>query len=338
MVCILIIFLVSFGGLVRLTRSGLSIVEWNPISGVVPPIGQQAWETEFAKYQQTPEFQIVNKNMTLGEYKEIFYLEWFHRLIARVAGLLVAIPLLIYMLRGYLPWRKSGIYVLIALGFAFQGALGWYMVSSGLIDRPAVSHYRLAFHLLTALALLALTLWTTLKHYYGFPGKAAGAKSSTAYKISVLLITLLILQIAYGALVAGLKAGHASNTWPLMFGYLIPPNLLTIVEPWWQNLLSAATTVHFVHRWFAFAVLIAAIWLYVIAKKQAHSATIHKSVIWLMGLTVVQIVFGISVIWLGVPLWLALLHQFTALGLFIVALFIHFRLMHEPLQARFDAA
>ena len=136
-VCVLIMFMVVFGGYVRLTRSGLSIVEWNPISGVIPPLGEAAWQQEFTKYQQTPEFQKVNKDMTLEGYKSIFYVEYIHRLIARFAGLVVVIPLFYFIWKGIIPWRKSAVYLAIGLLFAFQGFLGWYMVSSGLrIYRP----------------------------------------------------------------------------------------------------------------------------------------------------------------------------------------------------------
>ncbi len=158
-VCGLIMFMVVFGGYVRLTRSGLSIVEWKPVAGVIPPIGDEAWQLEFEKYQQTPEFQKVNKNMTVDDYKGIFYVEYIHRLIARFAGLIVVIPLFYFLWKGIIPWRKSAIYLVIAALFGFQGYLGWYMVSSGLTNVPAVSHFRLTIHLLMALFLLALTLW-----------------------------------------------------------------------------------------------------------------------------------------------------------------------------------
>lgn len=330
-VCVLIVFMVSFGGLVRLTRSGLSIVEWNPITGVVPPIGDEAWQLEFEKYQQTPEFQKVNAGMTLAEYKEIFYLEFIHRLIARFAGLIVVIPLFYFLFKGIIPWRKSAVYLLIGLGFGFQGFMGWYMVSSGLIDRPAVSHFRLTAHLLTALALLALTLWTALNHIYGFPPKEDGAGRTSPFWLSLLLIAVLVLQISYGGLMAGLKAGHASNTFPLMFGYWIPPGLFSVVEPWWQNLIDTAATVHFMHRWFAFVVLIASIVLYVVARRRAYSTTLHRSILLMVLLTTLQITFGVTVIWFGVPIVVALLHQFTALCLFIVAWFITYRIVHEPI-------
>jgi cytochrome c oxidase assembly protein subunit 15 len=161
-------FLVVFGGFVRLTRSGLSIVEWNPVSGTMPPIGQQAWEQEFAKYQLTPEYLKVNTGMTLEEYKFIFYMEWFHRFIARFAGLVYAIPVFYFLFKKTIPFKEFGIYLGMGILFIAQAFAGWYMVASGLVDRPSVSHFDLTIHLLLALSLFGLALWTAFGHKYGF--------------------------------------------------------------------------------------------------------------------------------------------------------------------------
>ena len=329
-VCGLIMFMVVLGGYVRLTRSGLSMVEWEPVHGVIPPIGEQQWQEEFAKYQATPEFQIVNKSMTLHEYKEIFYVEYIHRLLARFAGLAVVIPLLYFLFKGIIPWRKSAVYLAIALLFAFQGFMGWYMVSSGLNDIPSVSPYRLTIHLLLALFLLALTLWMALNHRYGFPQRVQGVRRTSPYLVSLLVTAVLVLQISYGGLVAGMKAGHVSNTWPLMFGRLVPPGLLTQLEPWWMNLVTAPATVHFIHRWLAFGVLLAGLFLYWVTKKRDYSTAVHKGVLRMIGLTGTQITLGISVVWFGVPLILALSHQAVALFIFVVTIFINYRVAHEP--------
>ena len=326
-VCLLIIGLTVFGGYVRLTRSGLSIVEWNVITGIIPPIGEAGWQAEFAKYQATPEFQKVNFNMSLAEYQRIFYVEYFHRLVARLAGLIVVVPLGVFLWRGLIPWRQSGIYLLIAALFGFQGFLGWYMVSSGLVDRPAVSHYRLTIHLLSALTLLALTLWTVLNQRW--VGSRPRAIWSGAAWMAVALFGFLVLQIAYGGLVAGLKAGHASDTWPRMFGYLIPPGIFAVVEPWWINLLETAATVHFVHRWFAFVVLVLAVMVWQQSAQHSGEHAPHRIITLLMLLTIVQIGLGISVIWFHVPLILALGHQATALVLFVVALRLIHRLLYH---------
>jgi cytochrome c oxidase assembly protein subunit 15 len=325
-VCVLIIGLVVFGGYVRLTRSGLSIVEWNVITGVVPPIGEAAWQAEFAKYQQTPEFQKVNTAMTLEGYKSIFYVEYFHRLIARLGGLVVVIPLFVFVWKGAIPWRKSGVYWLIAALFGFQGYLGWYMVSSGLVDRPSVSHYRLTIHLLAALTLLALTLWVGLNRVYGERTSVRGGANAMVRGLGIVLLAVLVFQIAYGGLVAGMKAGHASDTWPLMFGYLLPPGLFSAVQPWWVNLVDTAATVHFVHRWFAFVVLIVAAFVFFLTRHSNKAPAIARTLAILLALVGVQIALGVSVVWFHVPLLLALSHQAAALLLFVAVIVLNHQL------------
>lgn len=322
----IIVGLVIFGGYVRLTRSGLSIVEWNVISGVLPPLGETAWMEEFAKYQQTPEFIKVNAEMTLEGYKRIFYLEYIHRLIARLAGLAVILPLGWFLIRGTIPWRKSGIYIAIALLFILQGFMGWYMVSSGLVDRPTVSHYRLTIHLALALFLLGMTLWTAFNLTYG--SGVRKRRKGSSYWLTVVLLVTLVIQILYGGLVAGLKAGHASDTWPLMFGYLIPPGLFSMAATWWHSLLEAEVVVHFTHRWFAWIVLMASIALYFAARRR-YSTTVDRALVWMMALVAFQITLGVSVIWFHVPIVLALSHQATALLLFVVALFLNHRILGE---------
>ncbi len=221
----IVAFLIVFGGFVRLTRSGLSITEWNPISGSVPPLSESAWQEEFAKYQQTPEFKQINFNMTLEEYQYIFYIEWIHRFIARLAGLFYAIPVFYFLFKKAIPFREFGIYFVMGMLFISQAFAGWIMVASGLVDRPAVSHFNLTIHLLLALALFGLSLWTAFGHKYGFPNSDKKAEWSLPSKFALTSFILLIIQIAYGGMTAGLKAGHVSDTWPLMFGKLIPPNL-----------------------------------------------------------------------------------------------------------------
>ena len=257
-------FLVVFGGFVRLTRSGLSIMEWNPISGTVPPIGEQAWQVEFTKYQQTPEFKQINSNMTLEEYQYIFYIEWIHRFIARFAGLVYAIPVFYFLFKKTIPFKEFGIYFVMGMLFIAQAVAGWIMVASGLVDRPSVSHFNLTIHLLLALSLLGLGLWTAFGHKYGFPDSGKQAKWSLPSKLALFSFILLIIQITYGGMTAGLKAGHISDTWPLMFGKLIPPNLFNS----WINLFEVPQTIFFVHRWFAWLELIAMPVVYYLAKKQ----------------------------------------------------------------------
>lgn len=328
-VCILIILMISVGGFTRLTRSGLSIVEWNPISGVIPPIGEAAWEAEFAKYQQTPEFQKINTNMTLEGYKKIFYVEYIHRLIARFAGLVVVIPLFYFLLKGIIPWRKSFVYIFISILFAFQGFLGWYMVSSGLEDHPAVSHYRLTIHLLTAMFLLALTFWTALNHVNGFPQRVSNLRKSAPFWLSAFLITAVVIQISYGGFVAGLKAGWVSNTYPLMFGRWVPQGMFEQYALWWRNLFESPVTVHFIHRWFAFTVPVVGFILYYLLRKRSYGRNLLQAMNIFFGLIVVQILLGIFTVLLSVPLWIALAHQAVAMFLFLVTVYVNYGVVHE---------
>ena len=330
----LIMIMVVFGGYVRLTRSGLSIVEWNPISGVIPPIGEAAWEAEFAKYQQTPEGELINYNMTLEGYKRIFYVEYIHRLIARFAGLIVVIPLFYYIYKDIIPRRRSFVYLLIGALFGFQGFLGWYMVSSGLVENPAVDHFRLTTHLLMALFLLALTMWTALGHINHFPKRNKAGRGSLPFVLSAVVLVILIIQITYGGFVAGLKAGWISNTFPLMAGKWIPSTLFSQFDVWWQNLISSPVGVHFVHRWFAFVVLAAAAGLYFITRRHEYSANVHKAVIIFLSLVGVQIALGVIVIWFSVPLILALSHQAVGLLLFVVAVYIRYEIVHTAVPAK----
>ena len=318
----LVAFLVIFGGFVRLTRSGLSITEWNPISGSVPPMGEQAWQEEFSKYQQTPEFQQINFNMTLEQYKYIFYIEWIHRFIARLAGLVYAIPVFYFLFTKKILLRDFGIYLVMGLLFIAQAAAGWAMVASGLVDRPSVSHFNLTIHLLLALSLLGLSLWTAFGHKYGFPDKNKDVKWSLPSQVALLSFILLIVQISYGAMTAGLKAGHVSDTWPLMLGKLIPPNLFSS----FINIFESPQAIVFIHRWFAFAVFIAVTALYLAVRKQSNSAEIKNGLTWLLGLVTFQILLGILTVVLHVQIAIALAHQAGALSLFALMIYFMHRL------------
>lgn len=317
-------FLVVFGGFVRLTRSGLSIVEWNPVMGAVPPLHQQAWQAEFAKYQQSPEYQKINFGMTLDQYKEIYLIEWFHRFIARVAGLIFAVPFFIFFFKKTISWREIGLYVVMGFLFLAQAIMGWIMVASGLVDRPSVSHYLLTAHLFLALTLIGLSLWTAFGHLYGFSAKKA--RWSTASKLVLVGLIVLLIQMAYGGFTAGLKAGHISDTWPLMFGRLIPQGLLSQLQPTALNLIGAPMTVVFIHRWFAFVGLIAAAWIYWLIRKQSFPHDVMNGINAAIVLVITQIALGILVVLYRVPIALALLHQANALALFSAAIYVLHRL------------
>jgi len=316
----IVAFLVVFGGFVRLTRSGLSIVEWNPISGTVPPIGQQAWQDEFTKYQQTPEFKLINSSMTLEEYKFIFYMEWFHRFIARFAGLVYAIPVFYFLFRKTIPWKEFGIYFVMGMLFISQAFAGWIMVASGLEDRPSVSHFNLTIHLLLALTLFGLALWTAFGHKFGFPAKNKKVKWSLPSKLSAVSFVILILQITYGGFTAGLKAGHVSDTWPLMFGKLIPPNLFDSLI----DIFETPQTIVFIHRWFAWLGIIAVPVVFYIVKKQNYPREIQTGLTWLIGVVALQITLGVLTVLSYVNIVIALVHQANAIVLFGLAVyFIH---------------
>jgi heme a synthase len=313
-----VVFLVVLGGFVRLTRSGLSIVEWNPINGAVPPFSQHQWDQEFDKYKQTPEYQQINSGMTLEEYKFIFYMEWFHRNIARFAGLIYAIPVFYFLFKKAIPLKEFGIYFFMGILFISQAFAGWFMVASGLNERPSVSHFNLAIHLLLALCLFALALWTALGHQYGFADSTKKSKWSLASKLSVLALILLTIQITYGAFTAGLKAGHVSDTWPLMMGKLIPPNLFNSLI----NLVESPQTIVFIHRWFGWLLIILMPYLYYVIKKQNYPSDIRTGFKWLIGVLVLQITLGVLTILSYVNIVVALMHQANAIALLGLTIFL----------------
>lgn len=313
-------FLVVFGGFVRLTRSGLSIVEWNPVSGAMPPIGQQGWEEEFAKYQLTPEYLKINTGMTLERYKFIFYMEWFHRNIARFAGLIYAFPVFYFLFKKTIPLKEFGIYFVMGMLFISQAFAGWIMVASGLVDRPAVSHFNLTIHLLLALTLFGLALWTAFGHKFGFHDSSKKVKWSLPSKLAAASFVILIIQITYGGFTAGLKAGHVSDTWPLMLGKLIPANLFNSLI----NIFESPQTIVFIHRWFAWLGIILVPVVYTIVKKQNYPADIQNGLKWLIGVVALQITLGVLTILSYVNIVIALLHQANAILLVGLAVyFIH---------------
>ena len=313
----IVAFLVVFGGFTRLTRSGLSIVEWNPINGTVPPMGQHQWEAEFSKYKESPEYLLINQGMTLEEYKYIFYVEWFHRLVARLAGLFYALPVFYFLFRKTIPFKEFSIYFWMGILFIGQAVMGWLMVYSGLVDRPAVSHLRLTAHLLLALSLFSLAMWTAFGHKYGFPDSTKRAKWSFASKFALFSLVILVIQISYGGMTAGLKAGHVSDTWPLMFGKWFPPNLFNS----FIDILETPQTIVFIHRWFAWLGLLLVPYAYFLIKKQNYPTDIQKGLLWLTGVVALQITLGVLTILSYINIVIALLHQANAIVLLGLAVF-----------------
>jgi cytochrome c oxidase assembly protein subunit 15 len=312
-VAALVFLMVVVGGITRLTESGLSIVRWEPISGILPPIGEQAWAAEFASYRQSPQYQLVNSGMSLEEFKNIYFWEYVHRLLGRIIGLAFALPLLWFAWKRAIPrgygWK---LVALLALG-GLQGAIGWWMVASGLVDRPDVSHIRLAVHLLLALAIFGLTLWLALDllHLARTPGSGA-ARMPTA---GIWMLSLLFLQFLFGAYVAGLDAGYAYSSWPKMGDRWFPADA-PLLEPFLRNFADNPIMVQFVHRWLAFAVAAAAL---VLARSAWRAGRLQAAGA-LVGAVTVQILLGIFTLLSGVELWIAASHQGMAVLLLAAAL------------------
>ena len=300
----LVCAIVVVGGVTRLTRSGLSIVEWQPLIGALPPLSTADWEALFAKYRATPEYKLVNFAMDLEGFKRIFWWEYLHRLLGRLVGIVYLLPFVWFLVRRRierpLAWKLWGVFALGAL----QGALGWYMVKSGLVDDPKVSQFRLTAHLGVALAIISAQLWIALE----LLRPTAGGRS----RFAVALAGLVFLMALSGAMVAGLRAGYAYNTFPLMNGHLIPPEVL-MLEPWWRNFEYNMATVQLVHRAFFWLllVLVPLAWWRARGRASAHA---------LLLAFVLQAALGVSTLLLGVPVTLAVLHQAGAVLLLVVAL------------------
>ena len=302
--CAALVFaIVLVGGVTRLTRSGLSIVEWQPLVGALPPLSQADWEALFARYRETPEFRLVNFAMTLEGFKGIFWWEYLHRLLARGIGLVFLVPLLYFQLRRKLDSSLAlKLWGILLLGAA-QGAMGWYMVKSGLIDDPKVNPVRLSLHLGLALAIFSAELWLAMELV---------SKAPRADRLARALPLVIFLMALSGGMVAGLRAGAAYQTFPLMNGHLVPPEAL-MLEPWWRNFLYNMATVQLVHRAFfwTLAVLIPLAWW-----RARHTVTGNA----LLGAFVLQGGLGISTLLAGVPVGLGSAHQGGAVLLLAAAL------------------
>ena len=318
--CALVFAMVVLGGVTRLTGSGLSMVEWEPIVGVVPPLTEQAWEAAFSQYQQYPEFRLKNHAMGITEFKSIFWLEYLHRLLGRLIGVAFLVPFLYFLLRGRLDRALAPKLATMFLLGGLQGLLGWYMVKSGLVDNPHVSQYRLTAHLAAALVIYAYLLWVALGLLW--PRKAAADPGVARLRqLATALSGLVFLTALSGGFVAGLKAGLTYNTFPLMEGHWIPPAIWAL-DPWWRNLFEDVTTVQFDHRLLAVASasLIAAFWLY--ARHLGLPTRVRVGLHLLLATAAVQVSLGISTLLLQVPVPLASAHQAGALLLFTLSLYL----------------
>ena len=309
------LLMIVVGGVVRLTHSGLSMTDWRPVTGVFPPLTEAAWQAEFSAYQLTPEYKKVNAGMSLAEFRSIFWPEFIHRVLGRVVGLVVAIPLLFGLVRGLFPTPVRLHVVGIGLLFLAQGVMGWLMVKSGLVDDPKVSPYRLALHLALALALFAWCLWLIFERRWSAIPNQIDRRTR---ELGSALLATVITQILLGALVAGHRAGHASDTFPFMHCQLIPHGL-GADEPWILNLVDNPLTVHFEHRWFAFIVFALSLTLYLRLRQVSAPAPLRTAATALLHMLSLQILLGIATILTHVPVWLASLHQVGGVVVFGLA-------------------
>ncbi len=316
--CVLIFAMVVLGGVTRLTRSGLSIVEWDPIMGAVPPLTQHQWEETFDKYKQTPEYQKVNYGMSLEAFKDIFYVEWAHRLLGRATGFVFLIPFLYFLWRRRLEKTMA---IKLAVAFilgGLQGAVGWLMVQSGLVDKPHVSPYWLTAHLAFAVVIYAYIFWTALGLLY--PPEPRPTPRELG-RFGVAVTALIFLMILSGGFVAGTKAGFAFSTFPWMNGRFIPEGMYAM-QPLWSNLFENIATVQFNHRVLAYLLCLVIPVFWWQAMRVALPARARLAVHFLLGWLAVQMMLGITTLLYVVPVSLAAAHQAGALVLFSVALLI----------------
>jgi cytochrome c oxidase assembly protein subunit 15 len=314
-VAALVLTMVLIGGATRLTESGLSITEWQPLAGVLPPLNDTQWRTEFAKYRAIPQYRQLDAGLSLAEFKTIYWWEWAHRLIGRVIGVVFAVPFIWFLWRNWIPrGRRAALWVILGLG-ALQGAIGWWMVASGLVDRVEVSQYRLATHLVLACLIYAAIIWTAWR----YDGERWAASVTSVQPVWVRagalgLLALILLQIYFGALVAGLRAGHMFNTWPLIDGGLVPQGTRLFFDvPLWRNFFENPLTVQFDHRVLGYTIwLVAVLHLFNIARLNKRGPALTGAVLLAAALTV-QAVLGIWTLLSVVALPLALAHQAMAM-------------------------
>jgi cytochrome c oxidase assembly protein subunit 15 len=317
-VAALIALMVLVGGATRLTESGLSIVEWKPVSGTLPPLSEAQWTQAFDAYKTIPQYRELNAGMSLHEFKTIFWWEWSHRLLGRVIGAVYLLPFLWFLWRGVVTAELGRrLWIIFGLG-ALQGGVGWWMVASGLSQRVEVSQYRLATHLVLALLIFAAIVWTLRRLTEPTPSQASFRLKIT----STALLILTFIQLYFGALVAGLRAGRVYNTWPEIDGALIPSAArLWFEEPWWRNLFDNTLTVQFEHRMTAYALLALAVLHAVDAvRSKAGAASVNGALVLVAAITV-QAMLGILTLLYQVPILLGLAHQAMAIAVLTLAVF-----------------
>ena len=314
--CALVFAMVVLGGITRLTGSGLSMVDWRPVTGILPPLSADEWQATFEAYQQSPEFQKKNSHMSVADFKGIFWLEYLHRLLGRTIGIVFLLPFLYFVWRGYIDKREWPKYSLMFLLGGMQGLLGWYMVKSGLVDNPHVSQYRLTAHLVAAFLIYAYMFWVALGLLRG-----KSAPRHPWYGKTSALTALIAATIISGGFVAGLKAGKMYNTFPMMGDYWAPPGMFAL-EPFWRNFFDNGVTAQFDHRLLAIITFFVIVLFWAKIPTNSLPAGASKGVNALLHTAVLQVALGITTLLLVVPTVLAVAHQAVAMLLFTVALFL----------------
>lgn len=320
--CAGVIFaMIILGGVTRLTHSGLSMVEWKPLIGIIPPLNDTEWQETFAKYKQFPEYQKVNKGMSVGEFKSIFMYEYLHRVLGRLIGVIFLLPFLFFYFTGRIKTGLTPKLVVMFILGGCQGLLGWYMVKSGLVDNPRVSQYRLTAHLGAAVVIYGYILWVAFgllsRHTIDSSPKESGGQKNFAY----VLTGLLFLMILSGGLVAGTRAGFAYPTFPLMGDSFIPPGLFN-TTPAWLAMFEDITTIQFNHRIFAYLLFVLILSFSYKTLQKTNSAALRIGIYSLISLLFIQVTLGISTLLLHVPVPLAAAHQGGAIALFTASLFV----------------
>ncbi|MGE3148926.1 MAG: COX15/CtaA family protein [Pseudorhodoplanes sp.] len=332
-VAALMVVVVLVGGATRLTESGLSITEWRPLIGALPPLSAADWQDAFAKYKTIPQYSEINRGMSLDDFKTIFWWEWTHRFLARSVGVVFLLPFLFFLWRGWIERHLRARLWIIFAGGAALGAVGWWMVASGLSERVSVSQYRLAFHLTLACGIFAAIVWTAQR----LRSRAEASVPLRVRRTAFVLVAGVVLQIYLGALVAGLDAGLTYNTWPLIDGHFIPASeRLFFDTPLWRNAFENVLTVQFNHRMVAYALTLAVLLHVVDVMRNVNDRGVRRSALALAGVTALQVLLGIVTLLHQAPIGLALAHQGLAI-LLLTAAVIHAE-RSQPLRRDEEAA
>ena len=316
--CTLLFVLIVVGGVTRLTRSGLSIFEWQPLLGTLPPLNESQWLETFEKYKLTPEYKLVNFGMSLAAFKGIFWWEYIHRLLGRLLGLVFLVPYAWFLVQRRLDRRTAVKLAAVFLLGAAQGAMGWYMVKSGLVDDPRVSHYRLTAHLGLAFAIFAAMLWIALDMLKP-KATVAPARLRTLARAALAVAAIVFLMVLTGGLVAGIRAGYAYNTFPLMNGHIVPPEIM-LIEPWYLNFFNNMATVQFDHRLLAWVLVIAIALMWIATRSRETPPRARVAAHFLLVAIALQFSLGIATLLLRVPVVLGAAHQGGAVIVFAAAL------------------